>query len=43
MPTHIPIRTRPSRAAEAIAALMLSLMAAAIDGVIVFAIVWAYD
>jgi hypothetical protein len=42
MPTQIPVHVERSYAAEAIAALMLSLMAAAIDGVIFFIIVLAY-
>ena len=43
MPTEIPVRVGRSYAAEAILALMLSLLAAAIDGAIFFAIVWAYS
>ena len=42
MPTQIPVRTELSWMAEAKAALMLSLLAAAIDSVIFFVIVWAY-
>ena len=42
MPTQIPVHVERSYAAEAIAALMLSLMAAAIDGAIFFIIVLAY-
>jgi hypothetical protein len=43
MPTQIPVRTRPpSPLAVAIAALTFSLLAAAIDGAIIYAIVRAY-
>jgi hypothetical protein len=42
MPTQIPVCVQRSYMAEAIAALMLSLLAAAIDGAIFFIIVWAY-
>ena len=42
MPTQIPVHVEPSYMAEAIAALMLSLIAAAIDGAIFFIIVLAY-
>lgn len=43
MPTQIPVRVERSYAAEAIAALMLSLLSAAVDGAIFFIIVWAYS
>ena len=43
MPTEIPVYVERSYASEALLALMLSLMAAAIDGVIFLAIVWAYS
>jgi hypothetical protein len=43
MPTQIPVYVERSYAAEAITALMLSLLAAAIDGAIFFIIVWAYS
>ena len=42
MPTQSPVHVEPSYMAEAIAALMLSLIAAAIDGAIFFIIVLAY-
>jgi ABC-type enterobactin transport system permease subunit len=43
MPTQIPVHVERSYVVEAIAALMLSLLAAAVDGVISFIIVWAYS
>ena len=43
MPTQIPVYAERSYVAEAIAALMLSLLAAAVDGSIFFIIVWAYS
>jgi hypothetical protein len=43
MPTQIPVHVERSYVAEAIAALMLSLLAAAVDGVTFFIIVWAYS
>lgn len=43
MPTEIPVYVERSYAAEAMLALMLSLMAAAVDGAIFFIIVWAYS
>jgi hypothetical protein len=43
MPTEIPVHVERSYAAEAILALMLSLLAASIDGVFFFVIVWAYS
>jgi hypothetical protein len=43
MPTQIPVYVERSYVAEAIAALMLSLLAAAVDGVTFFIIVWAYS
>jgi hypothetical protein len=42
MPTQIPVQPQQSCMAAAKAALLLSLLAAAIDGAIVFIIVWAY-
>ena len=42
MPTQIPVEIERSWLAEAKEALMLSLLSAAIDGVIVIIIVWAY-
>ncbi len=42
MPTPIPVYVERSYVAEAIAASMLSLLAAAVDGAIFFIIVWAY-
>jgi hypothetical protein len=43
MPTEIPVYVERSYASEAILALMLSLLAAAIDGVVFLVIVWAYS
>lgn len=43
MPTEIPVRVARSYAAEAVAALVLSLMAAGVDAVIFLAIIWAYS
>ena len=43
MPTQIPVYVERSYVAEAIAALMLSLLAAAVDGAIFFIIVCAYS
>ena len=43
MPTEIPVRVERSYASVAVTALMLSLLAASIDGVVFFAIVWAYS
>jgi hypothetical protein len=43
MPTQIPAHVERSYVAEAKAALMLSLLAAAVDGAIFFIIVWAYS
>ncbi len=42
MPTDIPVHVERYYASEAIMALMLSLLAATIDGAIFFVIVWAY-
>ena len=42
MPTEIPVTIERSYAAEAMIALMLSLMAAAVDGALFLMIVWAY-
>jgi hypothetical protein len=42
MPTQIPIRVERSYAAEARAALMQSLLSAAIVGTVTLVIVWAY-
>ena len=42
MPTHIPVRVERSYLAEAIAVLMLSLLAATIDSAMFFIIVWTY-
>ena len=42
MPTQIPVRIERSYAAEAKVALMLSLLAAAVDGAFFLTIVWAY-
>jgi hypothetical protein len=42
MPTQIPIHVERSSVAEAVAALMLSLLAATIDAAIFFIIVLAY-
>jgi hypothetical protein len=43
MPTEIPVYVERSYGTEAIAALMLSLLAAAVDGAIFIIIVWAYS
>ena len=43
MPTEIPVRVERSYVAEAIVALTLSLLAAAVDGVFFVVIVWAYS
>jgi hypothetical protein len=43
MPTEIPVRVERSYASEAMFALMLSLLAASIDGVVFVVIVWAYS
>ena len=43
MPTEIPVRVERSYATEALVALMLSALAAAIDGAVFFIIVWAYS
>ncbi|HET7888770.1 MAG TPA: hypothetical protein VFL62_21310 [Bradyrhizobium sp.] len=43
MPTEIPVRVARSYATEAMVALMLSVLAAAIDGAVFFTIVWAYS
>ncbi len=43
MPTQIPISIQRSWLAEAMEALMLSLLAAAINGVAFIVIVWAYS
>ena len=43
MPTEIPVYVARSYASEAILALMLSLLAASIDGIIFLGIVWAYS
>ena len=42
MPTQIPVKVERWYAAEALTALMLSLLAAAVDGTIFVIIVWAY-
>jgi hypothetical protein len=42
MPTQIPVRADRSTVPSAIDVLMLSLLAAAIDGIFVLIIVWAY-
>jgi hypothetical protein len=43
MPTQIPIPIQRSWLAEAMEALMLSLLAAAINGAAFIVIVWAYS
>ena len=43
MPTEIPVYVERSYAAEAMVALMLSLIAAAVDGIFFLVIVWAYS
>ena len=43
MPTEIHVPVERSYATEAIAALMLLLLAAALNGAIFFIIVWAYS
>ena len=43
MPTQIPILIQRSWLAEAKEALMLSLLAAAMNGAVFIAIVWAYS
>jgi hypothetical protein len=43
MPTEIPVYVERSYATEAILALMLSALAAAVDGAVFFIIVWAYS
>jgi hypothetical protein len=42
MPTQIPVRADRSTVPPAIDVLMLSLLAAAMDGIFVSIIVWAY-
>ena len=43
MPTQIPAKTEHSRTAAAKAALMLSLLAAAIMGATAYIIIWFYS
>jgi hypothetical protein len=43
MPTEIPVYVERSYAAEAMVALMLSLIAAAVDGIFFLVIVWTYS
>lgn len=43
MPTDIPVTIERSYATEAMIALMLSLMAAVVDGALFCIIVWAYS
>lgn len=43
MPTEIPVYVERSYASEAVLALMLSLLAATVDGVVFLVIVWAYS
>ena len=43
MPTQIPVRAGRSLAPTAMDVFMLSLLAAILDGVIIFTIIWAYS
>jgi hypothetical protein len=43
MPTEIPVYVERSYATEAMVALTLSLIAAAVDGTFFLVIVWAYS
>ncbi len=43
MPTEIPVTIERSYATEAMIALTLSLMAAAVDGALFLIIIWAYS